>query len=294
MSTPNGVILKHSTSTGSEGSDGDYEVGSSSKHRRSSTSRRKKYTRSISSASSSSSTGQNSAEPKKFFDAKAYLDKRVMTEMQERFNAITMIPGMVYSVYFILAGCWLTAGNQLVNVQPEQSSELADIAREAFGNEHGWMENFGCINSSLFPSLTALPPLTVVAGALGNLLHSPFSMLYHWKYATTIEPSKRIEHWSRRLDHASIHVGAACAAYAISGRMDYFLLNAAFNLDCAYRQCEEKVRPRRNLVRLMLAILLYVLPVLVYGHYFLFLQFALMFGVGFWVRVCSFEYIIEI
>lgn len=228
------------------------------------------------------------------FDAQAFLDKRVMTPMQERFNAITMLPGMIYSLYYILAGCWVTSitGDQhdsFPSFPQSDSSELTNLAREAFGNEHGWIERIGCINSSLFPHLTALPPLPVVAAAVGILVHSPFSMLYHWRYATVIKSSQRVQHWSRRLDHAFIHFASSCAAYATSGRVDFFLLNAMFNLDCAYRQFEEKVRPRRNLSRIVTSVHLYLLPLLVYRNYSLFLQFYLMFTVGGWVsdRVLS-------
>jgi len=224
------------------------------------------------------------------FDAQAFLDKRVMTPNQERFNAITMIPGMIYSLYYIFAGCWVTttmAGvdqhDSFPSFQQSEASEWTSMAREAFGNEHGWIERIGCINSSFFPHLTALPPLPVVAAAVGILVHSPFSMLYHWKYATVIKSSQRVQHWSRRLDHAFIHFASSCAAYATSGRVDFFLLNAMFNLDCAYRQFEEKVRPRRNLSRIITSVHLYLLPLLVYRHYTLFLQFYFMFIVGGWV-----------
>ena len=277
------ILRKRSTTTTSSDSDSDYEYGSPSKHTGVRTQSRKiKSSRSISSVS-------NASEPN--FDAKAYLDKRVMTPMQERFNAITMIPGMIYSIYFIFAGCWMaTSGSdQQENIQFQQngsgSSEWPDIVREAFGNEHGWIENFGCINSQVFPYLKALPPLPVVAAVFSGLVHSLCSVLYHMKCATSIEPSKRIKHWSRRLDHASIHFSAACASYATSGRMDYFLLNAAFNLDCGLRQIEEKVQPRRNLVRIAMSILFYILPVLVHGDYALVFQYFVMFAVGGWLFV---------
>ncbi|KAL3826492.1 hypothetical protein ACHAXA_004329 [Cyclostephanos tholiformis] len=211
------------------------------------------------------------------FDADAFFDKRVMTPNQERFNAITMIPGMIYSVYFILAGCWIKAGDDQHDDHPFHQSENSDwseMAREAFGSENGWRGSFGCIRSSSFPHLTALPPLPVVAAAVGILVHSPFSIMYHWS-ATSIEPSYRIKHWSRRLDHAFIHFASACAAYATSGRVDFFLLNAAFNLDCAYRQFEEKVCPKRNLNRVASSVFLYLLPVLMHKQYLLFFQFFL-------------------
>ena len=251
------------------------------------TSRAKNITRRI-----SSENGVLSKFPGKEdkFDAEEFLDKRVMTSNQERFNAITMIPGMIYSLYFILAGCWIKAGDDYHNGSPFHQSEnsvWSDMAREVFGSENGWRDRFGCIHSSSFPHLTALPPLPVVAAAVGILVHSPFSMMYHWKAASSIEPSYRVKHWSRRLDHAFIHFASACAAYATSGRVDFFLLNAAFNLDCAYRQFEEKVRPKRNLNRIASSVFLYLLPVLMYKQYFLFFQFFVMFGTGAWVSLCD-------
>ena len=116
-------------------------------------------------------------------------------------------------------------------------------------------------------------------------MDSSCSILYHWKCATTLEPSKRIKHWSRRLDSVSLHFASVCASYATSGRVDYFILNIFFNLDCGLKQTEEEVRPRRNLVRIAFSIILYILPPLVYGHYALFLQFVFMFAMGGWLFV---------
>ena len=135
----------------------------------------------------------------------------------------------------------------------------------------------------MLPNIHALPPLPVVAGGLGVVVHAPFSFLYHWVYATKIHPSKRIEHWSRRLDNAAIHFAGACMSYATSGRMDYFILNAAFNMDCAYRQFERRIQPRRNLIRTVISILLYCLPVLRRGYYETFIQLITIFGLSGWL-----------
>jgi hypothetical protein len=71
-------------------------------------------------------------------------------------------------------------------------------------------------------------------------------------------------------------------AYATSGRVDYFLLNAAYNLDCAYRQFEERVRPRRNQIRIAISILLYILPVLSRGYYGDFAKLVSIFTMSGW------------
>jgi len=204
---------------------------------------------SVSSLSSSGSSGTLAvAAPKCEVKEEANFDHRAMTPMQERFNAITMLPGMIYSIHF----CWLVASSN------QQS-----------GGAKSW-----------------LPPLSVIASAVATLVHSSCSMLYHWKYATTIiEPSKRIEHWSRRLDSASIHFASAFASYSTTGRVDYFILNVLFNLDSSLKHAEEEVQPRRNLNRIGISILLYILPVLVYGHYDLFAQYLIMFALCGWLFV---------
>ncbi|KAL7550008.1 hypothetical protein ACHAWF_014775 [Thalassiosira exigua] len=224
---------------------------------------RKKFTRSISSISL----------PPPPQDAGEYLDKRVMTPLQERVNALTMLPGALYTAHFVLSGRWVGTGDK----------EWADIAPETLSDESGWF-GAGCLRSDAFPKLTAMPPPALVAAAFGVLVHAPFSFLYHW-IAARIEPSRRVRHWSRRLDHAFIHFAAIAFSYATSGARDYALLNAAFNLESACRQFEEKVHPRRNVGRIAASISLYLLPVLVYGHFLLFMKFVLLFGLGGWCFV---------
>ena len=265
---PRAFVLEQSSD-----SDSDIERGTPPKQPGRSTPKSKSMTRSLVSPSK-----------KEGFDAEAFLQKRVMTPNQERFNAITMIPGMVYSLYFILAGCWTLCDHQDDSIsQLSETSDWADMKWEAFGSEHGWRGSFGCMDSTELPYLMVVPPLPVVAAAAGTLVHSPVSIIYHWFYATSIEPSYRVKHWSRRLDHAFIHFLSACAAYATSGRVDFFLLNAAFNMDCAYKHFEEKVHPRRNLYRIALSVSLSILPVLMRRAYFLLLQFIVMFAVSGWV-----------
>jgi hypothetical protein len=59
-------------------------------------------------------------------------------------------------------------------------------------------------------------------------------------------------------------------------------MTAAYNLDCAYRQFEKKVRPRRNQIRIAISILLYILPVLRRGYYSDFVQLLIVFILGGW------------
>lgn len=174
------------------------------------------------------------------------------------------------------------AAPPLVGQSGNYDWSAVDVAGGEFVHLAEWRDNLGCIQSSSFPYLTALPPLPVVAAAVGILLHAPVSMMYHWAYAAT---GSGVKHWSRRLDHAFIHFASACAAYATSGRVDFFLVNVAYNMDCAYRQFEHKVRPKRNLNRIASSVLLYLLPVLVYRQYFLFFQFFVMFATCGWLFV---------
>jgi len=212
-----------SSSTSSESSS-DNECGKSG-IRKQSRKQQKFFTRSISSVGKG---GQDdNKEPLKkldTFDVKAYLDKRLMTTTQEYFNAITMVPGICVSLYFVLSGCWTATHHQYDEFYQQDDNRWSDMAHELFGIESGW-ESYGCINSSLFPALTALPPLTIVAAALGNLVHSVVSIYYHITCATTLTGGERITHWTRRLDNASIHFASIGASYATSGRLDYCLLN---------------------------------------------------------------------
>mmetsp|Transcript_26990 Transcript_26990/g.53887 ORF Transcript_26990/g.53887 Transcript_26990/m.53887 type:complete len:316 (-) Transcript_26990:2166-3113(-) len=235
---------------------------------------------SSSNASSSSSLDELDKTKKRAndtFDAKAYLDNRVMSPLQEACNAITMIPQMVFSAYYVLSGSWAKGATEMAYyasnpIIQQQSNWLTHF----LGDEYRWAENLGCIDHPMFPRLTALPPPAVMIIAMTGIVHPIFSILFHW-YCMRLEPSKRIPHWSRRLDHAFIHFASACASYGTTGRIDYFLLNVAFNLDSAVKHFETKICPKRNVRRVGISILMYILPVLLHGHYLLFCKFLLMF-----------------
>lgn len=192
------------------------------------------------------------------FNAKAYLDKRVMSSAQEWFNAFTMLPGMLYSLDFLVGGRW----------------------REGVGDDSTWTDDAWTGGGA------CLPPLPLVAGASACLLYSSCSILHHCLCAVTLAPSARVAHWSRRLDAASIHLASAIASYATTGRADYCLLTLLFNLDCIAKQFEEEIRPRRNLARTAASILLYVLPTLACDRSDIFWRFLVMFAVAGWLFVC--------
>ena len=141
--------------------------------------------RSDTNASSSSSQDEQENETEKFhgkaFDAKAFLDQRVMTPLQEICNAVTMLPGLFYSVYFLLSGSWTKDAEQIMYSDQIEKGWLTDLLARNFlgGFEYRWAENLGCINNPTFPHLTALPPPTVLIVALAGAVHPLFSILYH-------------------------------------------------------------------------------------------------------------------
>lgn len=163
------------------------------------------------------------SDAKKTCGVDAYMASREMTEHQERWNALTMIPSPLYCIYYILAGKWITTAATLV--EPLES----------------FIEN-RCIHSTWFPHLHAMPPLPILFVALGIVIHAPFSFIYHWKYAHTLPPGiARTDHLSRRLDQAMIHVASAFITYATSASWEYFLANALYNADCFHRQFHKEV-----------------------------------------------------
>ena len=195
-----------------------------------------------------------------------------MTPLQERMNAITVMPGAFYCFLFLLSGSWLKQ-----SLEDEVQEDLLN------GSEIPIHES-GCISSSWFPHLHAMPPLPVVAGAFGIILHAPFSFLYHWHYAHRLPPGlPRTTHWSRRMDQVMIHACSASMAYATSGRWDFFMANLLYNLDCIYRQLQHRVRPKRNQVRILISMVAYTIPILRRGDIALYGQVWALFGLGCWM-----------
>jgi hypothetical protein len=187
---------------------------------------------------------------------KKYHAKRMMTPTQEKWNALTMIPPVIYCVYYILSGQWIDPSF----IQLAKETESDWLVKDSISSAS---LQYGCWNTSdstILRNVPSPPPLPVTAVAVAVILHAPFSFLYHWKYA--IRPNA-ILHWSRRMDQAMIHVASALLAYATSGNVKYFILTLLFNLDCCYKQLfYVEVRPRRNQTRIFLAILFYTLPLL--------------------------------
>lgn len=192
-----------------------------------------------------------------------YMKKREMTSAQEQANAITILPNVVYCLYFLLSGSWLS------DDRIEASGNMEEIQWLDLGGNVPAKSSFfskRCLASSLFPHLYATPPLPLIAIAFGICIHAPFSMIYHWEYARKLPPGfSRINHWSRRFDHAFIHVCTTFLSYGTTGRQDVFWVNLIYNLDCVYRQFEKKVQPGRNKIRILIALFGFTLPMLSHG-----------------------------
>jgi hypothetical protein len=251
-------------------------------------------------------------------DLEKYMEKRAMTETQEHWNAVTMIPNPLYCLYFLLSGKWVSPAlvqeAQQEMVVPVVSTGFRVFQRFRRLRGFGGLANVvvgdahGCLppesSAWWFPhNMPALPPLPVMAVALGIILHAPFSFWYHWKTPQLPRGSARTTHWTRRMDQSMIHVASALLTYATSGSWDYFIANVLYNTDCIYRQFQTKVRPRRNQIRIGISIVAYTLPVLRRGEFWLFgklwvvlLTSGWLFGtypIGGWSH-CAFHFVIAL
>jgi hypothetical protein len=217
--------------------------------------------------SSASSDEEGPAVPDS--DVHRYMTKREMTPLQERVNAITVIPGAFYCFLYLLSGAWL------------DQSDVEDARNSV---EFALISEHSCVRSAWLPHLHALPPLPVIAAALGIICHAPFSFIYHWSYAHRLLPGfARTDHSSRRWDQAIIHFCSASMSYATSGQLDFFLANLMFNADCIYRQFQPKVRPTRNQIRIAISCVAYTIPILRRGDWELFGQLWGILSLGFFL-----------
>mmetsp|Transcript_18992 Transcript_18992/g.40845 ORF Transcript_18992/g.40845 Transcript_18992/m.40845 type:complete len:469 (+) Transcript_18992:351-1757(+) len=162
---------------------------------------------------------------------------------------------------------------------------VAGVVNRWVGDSHSGClanpESSSSISSSHHWGWVAIPPLTVLALILGTCLHMPFSFIYHWTFAHKLHGKARINHWSRRMDQAMIHFASACFSYGTSGNVTYFLVAALFNLDSALRLLFSKHhRPRTNQMRILIAMIAYLWPILRRGDmdHFSLLFFILALG----------------
>jgi hypothetical protein len=235
-------------------------------------------------------------------DVESYMARREMTKTQERWNALTMLPYPAYCLYFCLSAQWfepleneeesyygLLAQRQFVDDVDRSSSSSAFYWSLWTTDEHGCLSSTS--SSTWWHSMPCLPPFPVVAVAVGVSLHAPFSFLYHWQYAHTMPPVERSRHWSRRLDHAFIHICSIFACCGTTDSMEYIVVNGLYNIDCVLQHLVKRdVRPRRNQVRCGLSLLLYTLPLLFRGDdggdgVMLFCQLWAVFATSIWFFV---------
>jgi len=210
------------------------------------------------------------AKPAKQCEVGKYMAAREMSPLQERLNALTVLPSTYYCIMFFISGSWLS------------KSFIEAYAHDMIDDNE--FDNSQCITSSWLPNMHALPPLPPLAAAIGILCHAPFSMIYHWRYAHRLPPGlARTTHWSRRMDQVMIHFCSICMAYATSGRLDLFLVNGLYNVDCMYRQCLLEVRPKRNQTRIGISILGVTIPLLLRGQFLVFLKLFALFSTGGWL-----------
>jgi len=222
---------------------------------------------------------------------KKYMSERMMSPLQEKFNAWTILPNVFYCMYFLTSGKWLSEES----IDLAQFDMMGDYVHmqdgdfRANNNESTLLDMFSldgkCISNSYFPNMYALPPLPLLAIALGITLHAPWSFLYHYNCATILPPdTSRIEHWSRRMDHSMIHIASALLSYGTSGRLEYFLINAVYNLDCVHRQFQPIINPKLNKIRILVSILSYTIPILIpNGNYAAFIQCWCIIIIGAWL-----------
>ena len=229
-------------------------------------------------------------EKSKPLDVNEYAACREMTKTQELWNAVSMVPPTVYCFVYMCTTAWWINADLLAKAEEDYVSDPQNFIAQVSGQttENATWGNFraaqfspGCLHSDVLP---ALPPLTVLAVIAGTALHMPCSFLYHWKYSHTLDRIARLNHWSRRLDHAMIHLCSALYAYGSSGSLDFFLASALFNLHCMYRHFFlPHSRPRSNQLRVAIAIIAYSLPILRRGDVWIFVLFWAIVGFGLWL-----------
>ena len=201
--------------------------------------------------------------------------ERAMNTNQEVWNAVTMLIAPCYCLYYLLSGHWLT------------SADIAIIRIESLDPSYSFNSfngNIGCIQSSIFPKFHALPPLTVMAIIVGMVLHAPVSITYHLLCAFKIpQGPQRINHWSRRLDQAMIHVISILWSFGSSGNWKYALLSMMFNVDSIYGLYQRPFCPKKIARRFGVAMIMQSLPLFTSGDCFLIAQLLTIFAVSGWL-----------
>jgi hypothetical protein len=204
--------------------------------------------------------------------------KRHMSRNQEIWNAMTILLPAGFVVYYLFSGSFVEEGDIL----RAKGSLEADSSFEDTMNQSG--DGHRCISSPYFPALHALPPMTTISVALGYILHSPCSILYHFLCAFKLETGqKRMDHWSRRLDQSMIHIMGCFVNFGISGSVKYSLMTLAFSIDSIVRLFQPGFRPKGNQIRMLISLLFGVMPAFMYGYYVDVIKMVLIYGIAGWM-----------
>jgi len=216
---------------------------------------------------------------------------RDMNRSQELWNAVTMFVPPFFGLYYLFSGSWLMEDDlaraqeslSLHNATTSTSTSFYDASHSVFNGYEEVIEGT-CISSSYFPYLHAMPPLATIAVALGYILHSPCSILYHYMCAFKLEPGhRRMDHWSRRLDQAMIHVMGFFVNFGTSGNIKYTFFTFVFGIDCIYRLFQPGFKPKSNQIRMASSFLLSIVPTIMYGYYDEFMKFLIIYGLSGWI-----------
>ncbi len=224
-----------------------------------------------------------SPSPSKF-PCESDMQKRHMTKNQEIWNAITMIFTPLFSLYFIFSGNWITEenfvqANKSLLIDNDAASKHTEFFEYPFDSD-------GCISSGYFPNLHALPPWTTMSVVIGYMLHSPCSIYYHYMCAFKLRTAKeRLNHWSRRLDQAMIHIMGVFIAFGTSGSIKFSLVTLMFSLDSAFRLFKPGFEPKSNQIRMMIAFIISILPMIKHGLYEELLKFLAIYGTFGWIFI---------
>ena len=217
--------------------------------------------------------------------AETISDKRHMSQNQEIWNALTMIFPVGIGIYYLLSSGFISEDDIL---RAEESPRVQNLhtmntifGATSTGSVHQEQQ---CISSPYFPSLHALPPIGTISIALGYMLHSPCSMLYHYLCAYKLDTApQRMEHWSRRLDQSMIHILGCFINFGISGSIPYCLMTLAFSVDSIVRLFKPGFRPKENQIRMGLTMSFNVMPAVIYGYYDDAAKIALIYAISAWI-----------
>lgn len=187
------------------------------------------------------------------FEKSDYIARRIMSATQERWNGYTVLPSSLFCLWYCLSGAWKWL---FTNNMYSSSSFVSDVDQASM--------HCDAVSSAPF----SLPPLPVMAVALGVILHAPFSFVYHWHFCVILPPGQaRFDHWSRRLDQSFIHVASAFLSFGTSGSSVYFLCNAIYNGSCLLRLMRAKTAtPVQTQLRILISMILYSAPLITRGE----------------------------